>query len=340
MDINRIKSVFEKFEAISDDFELKILVSGHINKTYQIRNKQKEFILQQVNTSVFKHLKIINRNILKISEHLKKKKYPHLLPELLPFQNGDYLVENQWRLFAFIPNSQTFEKVNSAKQAFEAAKFLSEFHLYLNDLNPDEIQDSILGFLDFNLRVNQFEDALNLASTERLEESEKEIQFIKNHRFLLNEWHELVSKIPLKILHADPKISNFLFSKTNENKIMALVDWDTFMKGNRLYDFGDMVRSYTNLRKEDDPETGNNFSYENYEALKNGFLFCLENELTNEEKLRLELSGKIVIYIQAMRFLTDYLNQDVYYTIRYPEQNLNRTKNQVNLLKEFVKKSP
>src|SRR5690625_857699 len=110
------------------------------------------------------------------------------------------------------------------------------------------------------------------------------------------------------------------------------------MKGSILYDFGDMVRSYTNLKSEDDFSNTNNFSLENFKALKKGFLFYLEEELTTTEKENLDLAGKIVVYIQAIRFLTDYLNGDLYFNIKRPHHNLERTQSQLNLLENMKKK--
>lgn len=334
--LNAVKNLFEKFEDISSDFEVIKLTTGHINSTYLIINQKKKFILQQINSSIFKQTEVLTQNVIEISNHLKKKNYPHKILKQFAFKNGEYLYENSWRILEFIENSQSFEKVKSAQQAFEAAKFLSEFYFYINDLDTDLIKDSIPGFLDFDSRFEQFENALKSAEFQRTENSRNEIEFIVQNQKLLKVWNEISVKIPNRIIHADPKISNFLFDQNSDEKIIGLIDWDTFMKGPVLYDFGDMVRSYTNLKNEDDDSDGATFSLKNYNALKNGFLSYLKSELTPIEIENLDLAAKIVIYIQAVRFLTDYLNGDLYYQISYSEQNLNRTKNQINLLKELT----
>ncbi|HNQ27890.1 MAG TPA: aminoglycoside phosphotransferase family protein [Aquaticitalea sp.] len=334
--IDQIKSTFSAYEPPSVDFKAELLASGHINRTFKILNNGKYYILQKINALVFKNPQVITQNILTVSQHLKSKSYPHPVLKLLPFSDGHYWLENQWRLFRFTGNSKTYEKVQSRKQAFEAAKFLGEFHFFLNNLDAHNIQDSIVGFLDFNSRTEQFENALESASEERLAQSKHEIKFIQDHRFILEEWNSLLPKIPTRVIHADPKISNFLFDEADENKVLALIDWDTIMAGTILYDFGDMVRSYTNLRKEDDPKNGNNFNKENYLALKDGFLVHLKNVLTDEEIFGLDLAAKTVVYIQAVRFLTDFLNNDVYYATQSPGQNLDRTKNQLNLLRAII----
>lgn len=336
-DIQKIKNIFENFENPAPDFEVKTLVSGHINRTYLILNHSKNFILQKINTKVFKQPEILAQNILNISNHLKSKNYPHQFLKPILFSDGKFIYDSEWRIFEFIDNSQSFEKAKSNNQVFEAAKFLSEFYSYLNDLNPAEIGDSIPGFLDFNLRYGQFETALKNAKQSRIKNSKPEIEFVISNQQFLNDWNKISTEIPTRIIHADPKISNFLFDKNSDEKIIALIDWDTFMCGPILYDFGDMARSYTNLKNEDDPSEGEIFSQKNYDALKKGFLFYLKDQLTQTEIENLDTAAKTVIYIQAVRFLTDYLNGDIYYHIDFPEQNLNRTKNQINLLKGLIK---
>lgn len=331
-----IKEVFEHFTQPAEDFSVEVIASGHINRTYLISNQGQRYILQRLNTEVFKNLTVISENIRLVSEHLKTQGYPHKLLSPLPFSDGKYLYKSQWRIFEFIEDSQTFEKVSNSEQCFAAARFLGEFHSYLDGLDCTQIKDSIPGFLDFEKRMLDFRTALESATPERLKKAEPEIDFLREHESVPAAWKELSPLLPKRIIHADPKISNFLFDATSSREILALIDWDTLMCGTLLYDFGDMARSYTNLREEDDPQKGNNFSTENYKALKKGFLFHLEEILTSEEKENLDLAAKTVIYIQAVRFLTDYLNGDLYYRIKYPDQNLNRTKNQINLLSELI----
>lgn len=332
-DQQKIKNIFENFENPALDFEVKTLVSGHINRTYLILNHGRKFIVQRINTKVFKQPEILAQNILNVSNHLKSKNYPHQFLKPVLFSDGKFIYDSEWRIFEFIEDSQSFEKAKSNNQVYEAAKFLSEFYSYLNDLDPAEIGDSIPGFLDFNLRYRQFETALENADRSRIENSKFEIEFVISNQKILNEWNKISTEIPTRIIHADPKISNFLFDKDSDEKIIALIDWDTFMRGPILYDFGDMARSYTNLKNEDDPSGGEIFSQKNYDALKSGFLFYLKDQLTKTEIENLDTAAKTVIYVQAVRFLTDYLNGDIYYHIDFSEQNLNRTKNQINLLK-------
>ncbi len=337
-DITKIKQIVAEAKEIAPDFTYKPLTSGHINKTYLIQNNNEKLVLQKLNTTVFENLDAITQNILNVSNHLKNKTYPHTILQPIVFNDGAYLYDLKWRMFEYIEDTQTFLKVQSTQQAFEAARFLSFFHAHISDIAIKDIQDPIEGFLDFEKRLHQYEQALQIASKKRLQEAHKAISYINDNKFILQKWIMLMPQLPTRIIHADPKISNFLFDKEDANKIIALIDWDTILCGSVLYDFGDMVRSYTNLKEEDDPKAGNNFSLENYRALEEGFLYHLKDILTIKEIENLALGAKTVIYVQAMRFLTDFLNDDVYYAIQHPKQNLDRTMSQINLLKDMQEK--
>ncbi|MEF9479228.1 phosphotransferase [Chryseobacterium sp. 1B4] len=137
--------------------------------------------------------------------------------------------------------------------------------------------------------------------------------------------------IPKRIIHADVKISNLLFDR--KYRPLAVIDLDTTMISTILYDFGTMIQSYTNITHEDDGSARNNFNPEMYKAVKEGFLFHLKDKLTTTETESLDYAAQVAIYIQELRFLTDYLNGSIYYATKYPEHNLDRTKNQLELLK-------
>lgn len=325
------------FENI-DQIVVNPISSGWINSTYEINQQGKKYILQKINTKVFPYPEIISNNIQQVSTHLKAKNYPKQLIEIIPDLKGNLLaVENEetWRLTSYISNSVCFDKVESAEQAYEAAKTISQFHSFILDLDIKQIHPSIDGFLDYQKRMQDFNVALQNASEERLQETKYEINYILDNASKVKEY--LAIDFPKRVVHADAKLSNFLFNSENHSQAIALIDWDTIMPGNILCDFGDMIRTYANLKQEDDPTAENIFESSYYEAVKRGFLEHLKNDLQTVEVENMDFVAYIVIYIQAVRFLGDYLNNDVYYSITYPKQNLNRTINQINLLKALTK---
>ncbi len=310
------------------------ITTGLINSTYRINLGIHQFILQSINTDVFPEPEIIISNTLAISNFLTTKDYPKHCIKIRPNLNGFYLTFSGgkiWRMTEFVSDSKEFEKVVSKEQAYQAAKAISEFHYYLNDFPINRISPSIKGFLDFKKRVDDFKLALVNGNKTRINEAKSLIEIINNQLCLIEDYLKI--NFPDRVVHADAKIGNFLFENKNENNVLAIIDWDTILPGNFLCDFGDMVRTYANLKAEDDATDGNIFSSENYQALKEGFLFYTKNIITEEEFNAIDLTAQVVILVQAIRFLTDYLTNDTYYTINYETHNFDRTINQINLLK-------
>lgn len=317
-----------------EDVLVQPITEGLINDTFQVSLGINRFILQKINTSIFKSPEVIISNTLAIGQHLKNNNYSKEVVEIIPNRNGNFITFSNgeiWRMTKYIPNSVCINKVQSKEQAFEAAKCISEFHRLLNDFSTDRIQSSIPGFLDYKKRVNDFKLALKNANEERQNIARAEIDYINAHLSLIDEYLQI--EFPTRVVHADAKIGNFLFDANDSMKPIALIDWDTILPGNVLCDFGDMIRTYSNLKVEDDPEGKNNFSLTYYQSVKDGFLYHLSDVLTEKEIEATDLTAFVVILIQAIRFLTDYLNGDIYYHTTRENQNLDRTINQINLLK-------
>ncbi len=314
--------------------------NGLINKTYLVDSEQGKYILQCINTGIFKNPEAILHNHLKVNQVLKNEGYPRNILEIVPTQKGDYLLKDQengsWRMTGFIENSVTFLKVPNPETAFEAAQCFSEFYALLNK-NALQLEDTLPGFINFEKRISDYKTALSQADVHRKEKSKSEIDFVNEWMDLPEKWIRLDKEgiLPKRAIHADPKISNILFN--TENQAIAVIDLDTMMTSTLLYDFGDMIRSYTNLTNEDDAQQIENYSPEIYQAVREGFLTHLKNILTPIEIENLDYAAQVVIFIQAVRFLTDYLNGDVYYAVKHENHNLDRTKNQIHLLKNIIK---
>ena len=191
--------------------------------------------------------------------------------------------------------------------------------------------------MNFEKRISDFKTAVSNASNETKKTAEDELKLLISAISLPDKFISLQKQniLPVRIIHADPKISNVLFD-TVSGKGKCVIDLDTIMPGTLLYDYGDMVRSYTNNKNEDDPTENNIFNKEIYDLLTKGFLSSIKDQLTSVEMDNLAYSAKVVIYIQALRFMTDYLNGNIYYKTNHPLQNFNRAKNQINLLRCLI----
>lgn len=320
------------------------ITDGLINSTASVEvvegAKRKKYILQKINTLVFKNPKAIQSNIVLVSRFLKTNNYPHPVLELCETSEGENEINfegDSWRMMAQIENSYTINVVENPEQAFAVGAFFGQFYTYLNGIELNQIQVVLPHFLDIKSRIDAFQLALQSANSDRLIKAQEQIEWMVKHQNLPQKWMQLQreNSLPVRLIHADPKISNVLFdASTHQPK--AIIDWDTLMLGTILYDYGDMIRSYTNTKLEDDPDSEGVFNADVYSALTDGFLSEVRSILTDIELENLPYAPQVIVYIQALRFLTDYLNGDIYYQCNYPEQNLNRAKNQINLLQQIL----
>ncbi|PTT36542.1 aminoglycoside phosphotransferase family protein [Chryseobacterium sp. HMWF028] len=323
----------------TDNYELTSITDGLINTTYLLEDKdqKKKFILQKINNHVFTQPEVIVNNHLMINKILKANDYQFQIIEPILSLNNRLLVEDAngqpWRMLSFVENSMTFLSAPSLQVAFEAAKTFSYFLTTINTEKLPAIEDSLPNFLNFEKRVADYKNALKDATPHLKENAKAEIEITNQLLSLPDQWIEMekTNQIPKRIIHADVKISNILFDQNHQP--LAVIDLDTMMISTILYDFGTMIQSYTNTTHEDDGSAQNNFNPEMYKAVKEGFLFYLKEKLTPTEYENLDYAAQVAIYIQELRFLTDYLNGSNYYSITHPEHNLDRTKNQLELLK-------
>lgn len=310
---------------------------GHINFTYLVDYEElgvsEKVVFQYLNPSIFPDPSAIWNNIRKVATHLEKSVYNY---QILDFHSQLILPpHSDWRVFPYFENTFTLEKCDSLEFAYEAAKAFGHHFAKVSDLSLDEIETIIPKFHDAAWRWQQFQTAIESANVERKTMAKEEINFLISAYGLVEKYNELIQVLPPRITHNDTKISNLLFDK-NTNKPFAIIDLDTLQIGTVLSDFGDMVRSYCPSHSEEETDIEVlSFRRDIYEALKKGFLEETSTILKPIEKESLFFAGELTIYIQALRFLTDFLNNDTYYKINYSNQNLIRSKNQIRLLEKM-----
>jgi aminoglycoside phosphotransferase (APT) family kinase protein len=297
---------------------------GLINHTWLVRTTTSNFILQKINAHVFKEPAHLQQQLQGLS---KAVILPKLIPlQFLPTKSGTTCLEfeNQYyRLAAAITPSRTLTMVTTENSKLAAAALL-EFHAALTRIDAQTWQAPISGFLDVGLRLQTYQDALRNTDSERRLKATEAIALLEQNWSSLTDWQLFLEKAPKVLIHADPKLSNFLFHPSG-NQVRALIDWDTIQLGSPFYDYGDMLRSYCSLG-EDVPEGKPLFREEIFEAL-------LESLQLDEVKIFTAACG--VILVQALRFLTDYLQYDVYYKIKDEQHNLRRAFNQLRLAEEL-----
>jgi hypothetical protein len=345
---DKLENIFKQFQHNGEFDSFVELASGHINDTYLIKTKKKPFfVLQRINHGVFKDVPGLIENKVAISHHIqeklkdlsKKKQKRRVLAFAKTNLGASYLKDeegNFWNLMYFIDDSVTFETVNNEEIAFEGGRLLGQFLTLTSDFDASKLVEVIPKFHDMSFRYSQFEEALKIASNERLENAKVQIQLIKDLKAEMHIIQGLKESgaINIRVTHNDTKISNVLFNK--KNKGLCVIDTDTVMPGIVHYDFGDAIRTICNTAAEDETNLDLvEFKIEYYKAYTKGFLKKMGPFLSPIELKYLPLGAKTMIFIMALRFLTDYLNGDVYYKIKYPEHNFDRAKNQFKLIESF-----
>lgn len=317
--------------------------SGLINSTWLIQYKKHQYILQKINTSIFRKPEFIAENIKKISDFLKETNPNYLfVSPIKNFSGKDLFVSSNseyYRLFYFIPNTHTIDVVGSSHQAFQAAAEFGKFTKNLSDFNVFQLNITIQDFHNLSLRFNQFENAIANAEINRKEKSNHAIHFLLNQQHIVQTFEKIktILNFKLRVTHHDTKISNVLFNTLNE--CLCVIDLDTVMPGYFFSDVGDMMRTYLPTANEEETDfTKIIIRDEYFKAIASGYLSELKNELTTDELNYFYYAGEFMIYMQAIRFLTDYLNNDIYYGSKYPHHNLNRACNQIDLLKKYQEK--
>lgn len=319
------------------------ITNGLINNTYKITTPTNEhFVLQKINEYVFTNPYIIESNIKHIASYLEKKhpQYFFTKPLKLPSGNQMMLVagEGYFRIFPFVADSHSKKVVQTPQQAYEAAAQFGKFTSLLNNFDVSLLQNSIPDFHHLTLRYQQFEEALQKGNPNRIAEVKEEIIFLQSHKNIAKQYNAIVnnSSFKFRVTHHDTKISNVLFD--SDDKALCVIDLDTIMPGYFISDLGDMFRTYLSPANEEETDfTKIKVRKEYYDAIVNGYLSFMKDSLTDQEMQHIHYAGEFMIYMQALRFLTDYLNNDIYYGAKYEAHNYNRAKNQIVLLQKFKK---
>lgn len=335
------EEVLNAYNFTSQTVTLHQIGSGHINQTYLLSTKTGDkYILQNINTQVFKDPFAIANNIKLVANYLKTNYPDYLFPAPKPTLNGDLMFahnDDYWRLLPFIDHTTAFDTLSDPKQAYEAAKQFGKLSRLLNNFDTSLLEPTIPGFHNLKWRYDQFTFALSNADDDLKEKANPQIETALHHHYIVDYFlsFEKSKNFPNRVMHHDTKISNVLLNTTNFDGI-CVIDLDTLMPGKFISDLGDMMRTYLCAFSENETDLDKiNIRLDYFEATIKGYLSEMAGILTETEKELILFSGKYIVYMQALRFLTDYLNNSIYYPIAYPEQNLDRAKNQFKLLSEL-----
>ncbi|MBE7034937.1 MAG: aminoglycoside phosphotransferase family protein [Ruminococcaceae bacterium] len=313
---------------------------GHINTTMLVCINSTRYILQRMNTTVFPSPDDVMHNIYGVTSHLRAKGKETL--EVVPTINGELYCKHEtgcYRLYRFIENTVTYQSCPDAKTLYYAGKAFGEFQNDLCDFEVSSLKEIIPDFHNTPKRFEAFEKAVQDDACKRLAGCVGEVQFVMQRK---NTYSGIVDAlacgaIPVRITHNDTKLNNILMDR-DTNKARAIIDLDTVMPGSLLYDFGDAIRFGASTGAEDEKELALiRFDIEAFKAYADGYLEALRGSITEQETELMPYSAYLMTMECGMRFLTDYLAGDVYFSTRYPDHNLVRCRTQFKLASEMEK---
>ena len=326
--------------------------SGHINDTFVAAFSQAgaraRYILQRINHRIFKDPEALMDNILRVTAEAHHQLIKAGVPDasrralsVIPATDGKPFHKDEegryWRCYPFIEGARTYDIIQNTGQAYEAARAFGEFQKLVAGLEGPRLHETIPNFHNTRSRFERLKEVAAADPQGRLASGTSEWEFTRERECLLDILLNLQAAgcIPERVTHNDTKLNNVMIDDATESGI-CVIDLDTVMPGLALYDFGDMVRTATSPAAEDETDLSKVcMQMPMFEALVRGYLSSAGTFLNEAEKAHLAFSGKLIAFEIGIRFLTDYLEGDVYFKTKRPTHNLDRCRTQLALVKSI-----
>ncbi|MBO5870395.1 MAG: aminoglycoside phosphotransferase family protein [Clostridia bacterium] len=326
--------------------EIENIPNGHINVTDRVKVNGKNYILQRINTNIFKDPVGLMNNISSVTEFLRKKiieangDADRETLTLVKTLDGKYTYEDEsglYRMYLFITEATCYNKAEKKGMFGESAKAFGRFQNLLADFDAKTLSETIIDFHNTPVRFKNFEKALAENKAGRKDECLPEIEFYLSHKDYCPTITDRLNdgRLPTRVTHNDTKLNNVMIDDATGSGI-CVIDLDTVMPGSMLYDFGDSIRFGASSAAEDEKDLDKVYCVpELYEEYVSGFLSEMKDTIT-EEEVKLLHDGAIMMTLECgMRFLTDYLEGDTYFRTHYAGQNLDRTRTQMKLVQDM-----
>lgn len=314
---------------------------GHINSTHLVTDcTGTRYILQRINNHVFRDVDALMDNICMVTDYLHRDGCEEGTLTFIPTRDGRYYTQNEygyWRMYRFVEDSVCLQAPESDEDFYESAVAFGRFQQALKDFPVEKLHTTIPNFHNTPDRYRLFREAIARDPMGRVKDVQPEIDFILSHEETVCRPQHMLEegRLPQRVTHNDTKLNNVLLDAEN-HKALCVIDLDTVMPGLCAYDFGDAIRFGANTAVEDEADLSKvHFSMEMFEAWTEGYLGAAGEALWAEEIRTLPLGAWMMTYEVGIRFLTDYLEGDVYFHTAYPEHNLVRARNQFALLHDM-----
>ena len=329
--------------------------SGHINDTYLVRTQKADgtegrVIMQRMNTSIFKEPELLMENILGVTSFLRERIIENGgNPEretlnVIPTKDGKaFFVDSEgkyWRCYVFIEDATGYDKVENPEDFYQSAVAFGNFQCLLADYPAETLHETIKGFHDTKARFEVFKQAIADDICGRAAAVKEEIDFYLEREDVANVFGDLLEKgeIPLRVTHNDTKLNNIMIDDET-HKGICVIDLDTVMPGLAMNDFGDSIRFGASTAAEDEKDLDKVWcDLRLFELYVKGFIEGCGGKLTKKEIELLPMGAKVMTYECGMRFLTDYLQGDVYFKTHREGHNLDRTRTHIKLIQDMETK--
>lgn len=346
-----LKGILNHFMTEKEGVSIEPYGSGHINRTFLVNVQgERKYILQGVNTAVFKNVPELMENIMWVTAYLREKIIStggdpkrETLTVVMTTEGKPYYIDEEggaWRVYLFIADAETLDKVRDEEDFYQSALAFGRFQALLADYPAKTLHETIPDFHNTPKRYLDFEKAIEDDCCGRVREVENEIKFIKERRDEMSVLPKLLEdgELPLRVTHNDTKLNNIMLD-CHTRKAICIIDLDTVMPGLSIYDFGDAIRFGANTAAEDEPDISKvSLSLELFEVYLRGFLEGCGGRLTEKEIEMLPMGAKMMTLECGMRFLTDYLQGDIYFKTGRAHHNLERCRTQLALVEDMERK--
>lgn len=325
--------------------------AGHINDTFCLtvcdKGQQVRYILQRINHRLFRDVEKLMHNIELVTEFCRDSVISRggdPLRECLRIvptcEGNSYFFDgtDYFRVYVFIEGATTYQSVREPRDFYESAVAFGNFAALLAHFDASQLYEILPDFHNTRVRYQKFLSAVSADVCRRAQEVEEEIAWVKDHSSLCGKIVDRIAsgEIPLRVTHNDTKLNNVMLDDAT-GRGLAVIDLDTVMPGSLCYDFGDSIRFGCNSAAEDEPDLARvHFRFDLYETYLKGYLSAVGDSITDSERQYLPMGAILMTYECGMRFLTDYLEGDVYFRTTRPGQNLDRAHTQFRLVDEML----
>ena len=339
-----MQQAIHHFQIISQPVFCRVFGHGNINYTFLITTDNgKQYILQRINTHVFKKPVQLMENVIAVTQHIRSKvDDPNKVLNFVPALDGKYYYRDErrryWRCYEFV-GGFCLEAPETDADFYESAVAFGRFQEQLSDFPANTLHETIPNFHNTPDRYRKLHIAMDEDACDRLQYVQREIDFIMEREHEAGTIQRMLEsgELPLRVTHNDTKLNNVLLDMKTR-KALCVLDLDTVMPGSSLFDFGDSIRFGAATAPEDVQELSRmTLDLHRFEVYTKGYLDGCHS-LTPREIELLPLGAKIITLELAVRFLTDYLESDHYFKTQYSDHNLVRTRAQLRLVQEMEAK--